>query len=132
MTQAGFAALFKDGKADDAMRTIGEVSKALKIKPHVLRYWEQQFEMLQPLKRSGNRRLYRPEDIALVAEIDRLLHKEGYTLKGARAALQKGSAPVGEAEAAAECAASFAGNDAVEVLPQLRAIRAKLASALAA
>ena len=63
---------FADGKAKSAFRTIGEVSEALNIKPHVLRYWEQQFSLLKPMKRSGGRRLYRPGDIEMVEEIDRL------------------------------------------------------------
>ncbi len=83
---AGFA----DGKADGALRTIGEVAKALGIRQHVLRYWEEQFPMLKPLKRSGGRRYYRPEDVALVETIDRLVHREGFTLRGARQALSKG------------------------------------------
>ncbi len=78
---------FDDGKAPDALRTIGELSRALDIRQHVLRYWEEQFPQLRPLKRSGGRRYYRPEDIALVATIDRLVHREGYTLKGARLVL---------------------------------------------
>ncbi len=79
---------FEDGKDDSALRTIGEISEALNIKPHVLRYWEQQFSLLNPLKRSGGRRYYRPEDIALVEQIDRLVNEEGYTLKGAEAVLR--------------------------------------------
>ncbi len=75
---------FKDGKAPDALRTIGEVTRVLGIRQHVLRYWEEQFPMLSPVKRSGGRRYYRPEDIALIAEIDRLVHREGFTLRGAR------------------------------------------------
>ena len=82
---------FADGKAADALRTIGEVAKGLGIRQHVLRYWEEQFPMLKPLKRSGGRRYYRPEDIRLVSEIDRLVHREGYTLKGAKMALQIGA-----------------------------------------
>ncbi|MFN4112922.1 MAG: MerR family transcriptional regulator [Sphingomonadaceae bacterium] len=84
-------AQFFDGKEHGALRTIGEVADALGIKQHVLRYWEQQFPMLQPLKRSGGRRYYRTEDVALVELIDRLVNREGYTLKGAKKALaQKG------------------------------------------
>ena len=79
---------FKDGKDRSAMRTIGEVSEALGIKPHVLRYWEQQFALLKPMKRSGGRRYYRPSDIEMVVEIDRLVNSEGYTLKGAEAVLR--------------------------------------------
>ncbi|WP_298191690.1 MerR family transcriptional regulator [Novosphingobium sp.] len=78
---------FDDGKEPDALRTIGEVAKALGLKQHVLRYWEEQFPMLKPLTRAGGRRYYRPEDIALVARIDQLLHREGYTIRGARLAL---------------------------------------------
>ena len=85
---AGFA----DGKEEGALRTIGEVAKALGIRQHVLRYWEEQFPMLKPLKRSGGRRYYRPEDVALVEAIDRLVHREGYTLRGARQALAGGKA----------------------------------------
>lgn len=79
---------FEDGKEAGALRTIGEVSKALGIKTHVLRYWEQQFPMLKPLKRSGGRRYYRSEDVELVRRIDTLVNHEGYTLKGAKAALK--------------------------------------------
>jgi DNA-binding transcriptional MerR regulator len=78
---------FADGKDPEALRTIGEVAKALGIRQHVLRYWEEQFPMLQPLKRSGGRRYYRSGDIALVERIDRLVHREGYTLRGAKKAL---------------------------------------------
>ncbi len=84
---------FSDGKAKSAFRTIGEVSEALNIKPHVLRYWEQQFSLLKPMKRSGGRRLYRPADIEMVEEIDRLVNQEGYTLKGAEAYLRSHGAP---------------------------------------
>ncbi len=82
---------FDDGKDDGALRTIGEVSEALDIKPHVLRYWEQQFSLLSPLKRSGGRRYYRPEDVAMVERIDQLVNAEGYTLKGAEAVLRTAS-----------------------------------------
>jgi DNA-binding transcriptional MerR regulator len=85
------APIFTDGKDAEALRTIGEVAKALGIRQHVLRYWEEQFPMLKPLKRSGGRRYYRAEDVRLVETIDRLVHREGYTLKGARMALQAGS-----------------------------------------
>ena len=79
---------FDDGKAEQAFRTIGEVAKALAIRPHVLRYWEDQFPMLRPVKRSGGRRYYRQEDIQLVKTIDQLVHREGYTLRGARQKLE--------------------------------------------
>jgi DNA-binding transcriptional MerR regulator len=78
---------FADGKDPQAFRTIGEVAQAFGIKQHVLRYWEEQFPMLKPLKRAGGRRYYRAEDVALVAEINRLLYGEGFTIRGARQAL---------------------------------------------
>ncbi|HEY6869975.1 MAG TPA: MerR family transcriptional regulator [Novosphingobium sp.] len=84
--RAGVGAL-ADGKAPDALRTIGEVARALGIRQHVLRYWEEQFPLLRPLKRSGGRRYYRPGDVELVRTIDRLVHHEGYTLRGARQVL---------------------------------------------
>ena len=124
MTDAGPAQLrFDDGKDAQALRTIGEVAHALGIRQHVLRYWEQQFPMLQPLKRSGGRRYYRPEDVALVQTIDRLVNREGYTLKGARQALSGGVTP----PAAATAPSADRSGD---ILPQLRAIRARLAQAL--
>ena len=92
---------FDDGKDSGALRTIGEVGTALGLKPHVLRYWEEQFPMLEPLKRSGNRRYYRPEDVALVETIDRLVNHEGYTLKGARQAIEEGRVAMAEAPEAA-------------------------------
>ena len=85
---AGFA----DGKDPEALRTIGEVANALGIRQHVLRYWEEQFPMLSPLKRGGGRRYYRADDVRMVETIDRLVHREGYTLKGAKMALQGGAA----------------------------------------
>lgn len=83
---------FDDGKDEGALRTIGEVSDALGIKPHVLRYWEQQFSLLKPLKRGGGRRYYRPSDVKLVETIDRLVNQEGYTLRGAEAVLRSSGA----------------------------------------
>jgi DNA-binding transcriptional MerR regulator len=100
MSQDGLFDRFADGKDAAALRTIGEVAKALSIRQHVLRYWEEQFPMLKPLKRSGGRRYYRPDDIALVETIDRLVHREGYTLKGAKKALQGGAAKATAAPAA--------------------------------
>ena len=118
------AIAFDDGKEAGALRTIGEVAAGFGIRQHVLRYWEQQFPMLRPLKRSGGRRYYRPEDVALVGTIDRLINREGYTLKGARQAIEGGAA-----EAASE---SRAPSTSPDIRPQLLAIRARLASALAA
>lgn len=81
--------LFRDGKDAGALRTIGEVAQALGLRQHVLRYWEDHFPMLRPLTRAGGRRYYRPADIALLMDIDRLLHREGYTIRGACQALNR-------------------------------------------
>lgn len=116
---------FNDGKDPQALRTIGEVAAAFGIRQHVLRYWEQQFPMLRPLKRSGGRRYYRPEDVALVETIDRLINREGYTLKGARQAIERGSVPSAPPPSSRPAAAP-------DVLPQLRGIRDRLSAALAA
>lgn len=118
---------FHDGKDADALRTIGEMAEAFGIRQHVLRYWEQQFPMLRPLKRSGGRRLYRPEDVATVATIDRLVNHEGYTLKGARQALEGAASP------APEPAAPLPGDIVpAQIIPVLRAMRDRLSAALAA
>ena len=119
---------FSDGKEPGAMRTIGEVASALGIRQHVLRYWEAQFPMLKPLKRSGGRRYYRPEDVSLVERIDQLVNREGYTLRGARQALEVDGAEAPPASRPTT-APQVSGAD---LLPQLRAIRARLAEALQA
>ena len=121
-------ATFDDGKDKDALRTIGEVAKATGIKAHVLRYWEQQFPMLKPLTRSRGRRYYRPEDVELVERIDRLVNREGYTLKGAKTAL-KG---VPDQQAAAQETAAPSAPVESDVLARLKAIREDLKAALAA
>ena len=64
--------------------TIGEVSELCAVKPHVLRYWEQEFTQLKPLKRGGNRRYYQRHEVLLVRRIRQLLYEEGFTVAGAR------------------------------------------------
>ena len=64
--------------------TISEVAKLCAIKPHILRYWEQQFPQLNPIKRRGNRRYYRHHELALIRQIRQLLYVEGFTISGAR------------------------------------------------
>ena len=134
MTATDSLSLFDDGKAPDALRTIGEVAKALGIRQHVLRYWEEQMPMLRPVKRSGGRRYYRQEDVALVRLIDRLVHHKGYTLRGARLAIEAGghAKPVAAPPppTVVEPAPVPAENN--ELLARLRTIRADLAAALAA
>ena len=64
--------------------TIGEVSDLCAVKPHVLRYWEQEFPQLKPVKRRGNRRYYQRQDVIMIREIRSLLYEQGYTIGGAR------------------------------------------------
>ncbi|HHH46447.1 MAG TPA: MerR family transcriptional regulator [Thiotrichales bacterium] len=64
--------------------TIGEVSELCGVKPHVLRYWEQEFPQLKPVKRRGNRRYYQRNDVLLVRQIKSLLYEQGFTIGGAR------------------------------------------------
>ena len=76
-------------KAPDALRTIGELAAEIGRPAHILRYWEQRFPQLRPLTRAGGRRHYRPDDVALVKRIDRLLAVEGYTLDGVARVLEE-------------------------------------------
>ncbi len=71
--------------------TIGEVSELCGVKPHVLRYWEQEFTQLKPVKRRGNRRYYQHHEVLLVRRIRELLYREGFTISGARNRLDEGA-----------------------------------------
>jgi DNA-binding transcriptional MerR regulator len=73
--------------------TIGEVSELCEVKPHVLRYWEQEFSQLKPVKRRGNRRYYQRQDVILIRQIRSLLYEQGFTIGGARQRMA-GAAPV--------------------------------------
>jgi len=68
--------------------TIGEVGELCAVKPHVLRYWEQEFPALNPVKRRGNRRYYQRHDVLMIRQIRSLLYEEGFTITGARARLE--------------------------------------------
>ena len=68
--------------------TIGEVSELCAVKPHVLRYWEQEFSQLKPVKRRGNRRYYQHHEVLLIRRIRQLLYEEGFTISGARNKLE--------------------------------------------
>jgi len=83
-------------KAPDAFRTIGELSAELGVAQHILRYWETKFSQLKPLQRAGNRRYYRPADVALVRRIHKLLNEEGYTVKGVQKLLRSKAETVDE------------------------------------
>ena len=97
--------------------TIGEVSELCGVKPHVLRYWEQEFTQLRPVKRRGNRRYYQHHEVLLVRRIRELLYQEGFTISGARNRLDDGP---GKMHDAAEVQAT--GNQV--------SLRAELASIL--
>ena len=77
-------------KSPDAFRTIGELSADLGVAQHILRYWEAKFPQLRPLQRAGNRRYYRPADVALARRIDQLLNRQGYTIRGAQKLIAEG------------------------------------------
>jgi DNA-binding transcriptional MerR regulator len=120
------------GKADGAMLAIGELANRIGVPTHVLRYWETRFPELKPLQRSGRRRYYRAEDVALAERIHELLHVKGFTVEGARKAL------TGKEEAATRApltreeldpAAVPAGKSGVPVA-DLVALRQRLAKAI--
>ena len=134
------------GKSATAFRTISEVSEDIGVPQHVLRFWETRFPAISPLKRGGNRRYYRPDDVQLLRAINRLLYTDGYTIKGVqklikdrgpRALLSAGpdGAAVSEAPPSAVAAPAPAVAAAQIVPPEhiaeLRAIRTLLAEALA-
>jgi DNA-binding transcriptional MerR regulator len=74
--------------------TIGEVSELCQVKPHVLRYWEQEFSQLNPVKRRGNRRYYQRHEVELIRTIRQLLYLEGFTISGARQKLESDDDPI--------------------------------------
>ena len=82
-------------KSPEAFRTISEVSAALDVPQHVLRFWETKFKIVKPLKRGGGRRYYRPSDVDLIRGIRELLYKHGFTIKGAQRLLKdQGNKPI--------------------------------------
>ncbi|CAH0441714.1 MerR family transcriptional regulator [Ralstonia pseudosolanacearum] len=110
--------------------TIGEVSDLCAVKPHVLRYWEQEFTQLKPVKRRGNRRYYQHHEVLLIRRIRELLYEQGFTINGARNRLDElrhggSSAPAEAPEAPAEMVAATAepvaaaSSDTIDV-PALR------------
>jgi DNA-binding transcriptional MerR regulator len=76
-------------KGEQAFRTIGEVAESLDLPPHVLRFWETRFKELEPVKRAGGRRYYRPRDVELVMALRHLLYGQGYTIKGVQRILKE-------------------------------------------
>lgn len=94
--------------------TIGEVSELCGVKPHVLRYWEQEFTQLKPVKRRGNRRYYQHHEVMLIRRIRELLYEQGFTISGARNKLD----------------ATGAGQPATAEVLDLLAVRAELSAIL--
>lgn len=120
-------------KSDTAFRTISEAAEEIGVPAHVLRFWETRFSTLQPLKRAGGRRYYRPVDMALLRQIKTLLHDGGMTIRGAQLALAgKGVAAKEPAAAPAPPPAPQAANAPAPDRQALIAIRNHLAAALAA
>lgn len=135
-------------KAPGAFLTIGELSAELGVPQHILRYWETRFPKLRPLTRAGNRRYYRPEDVALVRRIHQLLNIEGYTVKGVQKLLSGKVAGPDDIDPAAEPAKPIPAHRATPVpplpaaamvappppsfIPDLVLIRDRLKTALAA
>ncbi len=103
--------------------TIGEVSELCGVKPHVLRYWEQEFTQLKPVKRRGNRRYYQHHEVLLIRRIRELLYEQGFTINGARNRLDEGLGMGLKADtAAARAAAAPASADMATLKRDLQAI----------
>jgi len=120
-------------KDPGALLTIGELSQELGVAQHILRNWERRFSQLRPMQRAGNRRYYRPDDVALARRINRLLHHEGYTVRGVQKLLRDKSepetAPVSEISAVAAPPYADEQPAAVDVF-RLIELRNRLADAL--
>jgi DNA-binding transcriptional MerR regulator len=118
--------------------TIGEVSELCGVKPHVLRYWEQEFTQLRPMKRRGNRRYYQHHEVLLVRRIRELLYEQGFTISGARNRLGEAAQNGRRKEAATSAAAASepplegveAGAEAPQDETGIGALRADLLAAL--
>jgi len=117
-------------KSEHAFRTIGELAGELGVPQHILRYWETRFPQLKPLQRAGNRRYYRPDDVALARRIHRLLNQDGYTIRGVQQLLSKGDESAGEAAVGATGPTPANQHDPFPV-EELRELRQTLARALA-
>ncbi len=112
--------------------TIGEVSELCGVKPHVLRYWEQEFTQLKPVKRRGNRRYYQHHEVLLIRKIRELLYEQGFTISGARNRLdgvdeKAEKAPVAETTTNTSTAAEVIANAAQKMAPiDVSALREQL------
>lgn len=106
--------------------TIGEVSELCCVKPHVLRYWEQEFTQLKPMKRRGNRRYYQHHEVLLIRRIRNLLYDEGFTISGARNRLGDGV----EVPFDADAAVRLSGAELQSLRADLEGIQASLSQVL--
>ena len=113
-------------KANDAFKTISEVSALLDVPQHVLRFWESKFSSLRPLKRSGSRRYYRPEDVAVLRRIRQLLYVDGFTIKGAQKLVRSKAAAT--KPNASVTASSASGNDLAAAMAMLDDVKTRLAA----
>lgn len=100
--------------------TIGEVSELCGVKPHVLRYWEQEFTQLKPVKRRGNRRYYQHHEVLLVRRIRELLYSQGFTISGARNRLDDGTPAPAQAASGGSCESPTLRADLLDVIELLR------------
>jgi DNA-binding transcriptional MerR regulator len=119
-----------DAKAAGAMLAIGELAVRIGVPTHVLRYWETRFPQLKPLQRSGRRRYYRAEDVALAEHIHHLLHVRGFTVEGARKALSEPDAARAAPSISATRDAAAPPRAAGIPVEALVALRQRLAAAL--
>ena len=113
----------KSGKSPLAFRTISEVAAELNLPQHVLRFWETKFLQVNPTKRGGKRRYYRPEDIMLLRQIRSLLYDDGYTIKGVQKLLKKPNNNINKKIQQHYCSDELMHQKAREVLSELQDIR---------
>ncbi|WP_091738820.1 MerR family transcriptional regulator [Phenylobacterium immobile] len=116
-------------KGPEAFRTISEAADELNVPQHVLRFWETKFTFIRPMKRAGGRRFYRPQDIAVIAGVRRLLHDEGWSIKAVQAVhKESGVARLVEAGRATKVDQPTPGasNALQERLQELQAAKARL------
>ncbi|QDC43763.1 MerR family transcriptional regulator [Methylophilus medardicus] len=102
--------------------TIGEVSELCGVKPHVLRYWEQEFTQLKPVKRRGNRRYYQHHEVLLIRKIRELLYEQGFTISGARNRLEGVDEKADKSRAATEVSNVTAANNSQALLADVSAL----------
>ncbi|HEY2750463.1 MerR family transcriptional regulator [Phenylobacterium sp.] len=118
-------------KGPEAFRTISEAADELHVPQHVLRFWETKFAFIRPMKRAGGRRFYRPSDIAVLRGVRRLLHDEGYTIKGVQRlhreeGLRRLVGAGGSSEAAAETVSDGGKAGLLSALRDLEAAKQRL------